>query len=94
MSSEHSHHQPNNKSSQDKNFWFTVKGIVAFLFIAILMALLLSEHRAHVLGILLWVLILACPLMHIFMHHGGHDHEGHHHGESGDDDNQTQDKGE
>ncbi|WP_439896134.1 DUF2933 domain-containing protein [Rhizobium aegyptiacum] len=39
----------------------------------------------HVLGILPWLLILACPLMHLFMHHGhgshtghsGHDHAGH-----------------
>lgn len=29
-----------------------------------------SEHRAHALGILPYVLLLACPLMHIFMHHG------------------------
>ena len=37
--------------------------------------LLFSEHRAHVLGILIWLPLLLCPLMHIFMHggHGGHD---------------------
>lgn len=37
---------------------------------------LLTEHLAHVLGILPYLLLLACPLMHLFMH-GGH---GHHHG--------------
>lgn len=37
-------------------------------------ALLFTEHRAHVLGALIWLPLLACPLMHVFMHrgHGGH----------------------
>ena len=33
---------------------------------------LLTEHTAHVFGVLPWLLVLACPLMHIFMHHGHH----------------------
>lgn len=35
---------------------------------------LLSEHRAHLFGALPFLLILACPLMHVFMHkgHGKH----------------------
>ncbi|EMJ4931658.1 DUF2933 domain-containing protein [Pseudomonas aeruginosa] len=34
-----------------------------------------TEHRAHLGSILIWGLLLACPLMHFFMHgsHGGHD---------------------
>jgi len=41
---------------------------------------LLAEHRAHlwlVLPWLPWLLLLACPLMHLFMHHenqGGRKH--------------------
>lgn len=35
---------------------------------------LVAEHRAHLLGALPWLLLLACPLMHLFMHHGGHRH--------------------
>ena len=35
---------------------------------------LLSEYRAHFLGALPLLLLLACPLMHVFMHHG---HEAH-----------------
>ncbi|NHN76215.1 DUF2933 domain-containing protein [Azotobacter chroococcum] len=31
---------------------------------------LLTEHTAHVLGALPYLLFLACPLMHLFMHHG------------------------
>jgi hypothetical protein len=41
--------------------------------------LLFTEHRAHVLGILPYLFLLACPLMHLFMHHGhgghGHNHD-------------------
>lgn len=35
---------------------------------------LLAEHRAHLFGALPLLLLLACPLMHVFMHrgHGGH----------------------
>ena len=49
-------------------------GLVLIGFLIIAGALLLTEHRAHVLGLLIWLPILACPLMHIFMHggHGGH----------------------
>jgi len=32
---------------------------------------LLTEHRAHLIQALPWVLVLACPLLHLF-HHGGH----------------------
>lgn len=34
------------------------------------------EHQAHLLGWLPWLFLLACPLMHVFMH-GGHGHGGH-----------------
>ncbi len=39
---------------------------------------LLTEHLAHVVGALPFLLLLACPLMHVFMHrgHGGHHHQG------------------
>ena len=38
---------------------------------------LLSEHANHVKDFLPFALVLACPLMHLFMHHG-HDHGEHH----------------
>ena len=46
-------------------------------FIAIAGYLLFMEHRAHLSGFtyyLPFLLLLACPLMHVFMHrgHGGH----------------------
>jgi len=34
---------------------------------------LFTEHRAHVIGFLPYLLFLACPLMHFFHHgHGNH----------------------
>jgi len=40
-------------------------------FLAVAGFFLWTEHRAHLLGFLPYLLILACPLMHLF-HHGGH----------------------
>lgn len=53
-------------------------GLVLAGFLLIAGILLLTEHRAHVLGLLIWLPLLACPLMHIFMHggHGGHGSHG------------------
>jgi hypothetical protein len=51
-------------------------GIALLVFLGIAAFFLLSEHRAHVLGFLPYLLVLACPLLHLF-HHGG---RGHHHG--------------
>jgi short subunit fatty acids transporter len=33
---------------------------------------LITEHRAHVYQYLPYVLLLACPLLHLFHGHGGH----------------------
>jgi hypothetical protein len=57
-----------------------------WIFAAFALFYLLSEHRAHLFGILPYLLLLACPLMHMFMHkhHGGHGSHGHHkNGEDG-----------
>lgn len=52
--------------------WIVIGGIAAYF--------LLTEHLAHVVGALPFLLLLACPLMHVFMHHGhgGHGHHRHH----------------
>lgn len=52
--------------------WRMGLALVGFLVIA--GVLLLTEHRAHVLGALIYLPLLLCPLMHMFMHrgHGGH----------------------
>lgn len=43
-----------------------------------------EEHRAHLLGLLPFALLLACPLMHVFMHHGHHRHRDERDHERGD----------
>ncbi|MBU6467632.1 MAG: DUF2933 domain-containing protein [Betaproteobacteria bacterium] len=48
---------------------------IAFLAIAVFY--LFTEHRAHLLGALPFLLLLACPLMHVFMHHGHGEHGAH-----------------
>lgn len=73
---EHSDHQDRPQGS----FLSSRAGLVLIGFLIIGGALLFTEHRAHVLGLLIWLPLLACPLMHIFMHggHGGHgSHAGH-----------------
>lgn len=45
---------------------------VLFGFAAIAAFFLLAEHRAHAIQYLPWLLLLACPLMHLFHGHGGH----------------------
>ncbi len=47
--------------------------LVLIAFLGIIGYLLTTEHRAHLLQFLPWVFLLACPLMHVFMHgHHGH----------------------
>ncbi len=59
-----------------------------WLFAAIALFYLLAEHRAHFLGALPYLLLLACPVMHMFMHHGSH----HRHGTSGTSDSEESGK--
>ena len=51
------------------------QGFARRMLIAVLVVgmayLLLSEHRAHLLGWLPFLLLLACPFLHLTMH-GGH----------------------
>ena len=55
------------------------------LFLAIALFFLWNEHKAHILGVAPYALLLLCPIIHFFMHRGhgghggggGHDHDGH-----------------
>ncbi len=55
----------------NSNFWKTKNGFVAFCFIGVVTYFLLMEHRQHIFQALPFLIILLCPLMHLFMH-GGH----------------------
>lgn len=52
-------------------------GLVLLAFLGIAGFFLVTEHTAHVLGVLPYLLLLACPLLHFL--HGGHGggHGGH-----------------
>jgi len=63
------------------SFWKSKAGLAAAGFLLVGLFFLLSEHRAHLFGILPFLLILACPLMHLFMHRGHGDHGHHRHEE-------------
>jgi hypothetical protein len=65
-------------------FWRTRSGLVFCGFLAIAAFFLITEHSAHIalaVPYLPWLLLLACPLMHLFMHggHGGHGDGSHQH---------------
>ena len=66
---------------ESRGFLRSRTGLALLAFIAIAAFFLWTEHRAHVLGVLPWLLVAACPLLHLFMHRGGH--EGHHGPEQG-----------
>ena len=51
-------------------------GWVLLGFLAIAGFYLITEHRAHTLGVLPILLLLACPLLHLFMHGGHGSHKG------------------
>lgn len=61
--------------------WRLPSGVVFIGFLAIAAFFVFTEHRVHALGILPFVLLLACPLMHVL--HGGHGGHGGHGDEVG-----------
>ncbi len=85
------HDGSDRREDRPKRFLTSRSGLVLLGFLAIAGALLFTEHRAHVLGALIWLPLLLCPLMHLFMHgkhgkHGGH-------GRHADDDRPNRERG-
>jgi hypothetical protein len=65
--------------------WFRTRfGLVLMGFLVVAAFFLAAEHRANLMGMLPYLLLLACPLMHLFMHHG------HRHGRHGGDGTESQ----
>jgi hypothetical protein len=62
-------------SPNGPSFWRSRSGWAFLGFAAIAGFFLFTEHRAHVLGALPYVLLALCPLLHIFGH-GGHGGKG------------------
>ncbi len=57
--------------TQGGNRQRTISRFVFLGFAAIAAYFLITEHRAHLFGILPFLLLAACPLLHFF-HHRGH----------------------
>ena len=76
----HAHEEKNTQRTLSKST------LVLFGFLIIAAYFLFTEHRAHLGGLLYYLpflFLLACPLMHLFMH-GGHGHHDHGKREVGD----------
>jgi hypothetical protein len=53
-------------------FSSSAAGIVFVIFLIFGAALLMSDPRAHILGALVFLPLLLCPLVHLFIMHRGH----------------------
>lgn len=65
----------NHENQSQTGSWLgSRRSIVLLVFLAVIGFFLFTEHRAHLFGILPYLLLLACPFMHFFMHsgHGKH----------------------
>ncbi|MCB4824493.1 DUF2933 domain-containing protein [Roseicella aerolata] len=58
-------------------WWRTRGGVAAIGFGLVVAFFVLREHYEHALGLLPYLLLLACPLMHLLMPHGHGGHHGH-----------------
>jgi Na+/glutamate symporter len=68
----------NRKLSFNLTQWLRSRtGLVLLVFLAIAVFFLVTEHTAHVFGILPYLLLFLCPLLHLFMHGGHGESSGH-----------------
>ena len=67
---DHMHQHHGTERAENRWKW----ALIGFLVVA--GYFLWTEHRAHLFGALAFLLVLACPLLHMF-HHGGHGHGRH-----------------
>jgi len=74
------------KSESHKGWLESRSNWVLLAFLAIAGFYLITEHKAHLFGLLPFLILLACPFLHMFMHrgHSGYDRDspaaGHDHG--------------
>lgn len=70
---DHSHHSGN----AEPPFWRSRFGIVLIMLAVIGLFYVAREHYGHLSQALPYLILLLCPLMHLFGHsHGGHSHTG------------------
>ena len=72
----HDSHTPNHPAHDGQRQYAAWKG--AAIMIGVIVGFyVLREHWGHALGYAPYLILLACPLMHIFMHGGHGQHHGH-----------------
>ena len=64
----------NSTNNQEHKQSFMSRHWVTMIVLSVVAFYLITEHQAHLFGALPWLILLACPFIHIFMHrgHGGH----------------------
>jgi hypothetical protein len=67
-------HSDSDNHQHRESWLFSRTGVVTVCALAILGFLVYTGHSAHLLGLVPYLFILACPLMHVFMHGGRHHH--------------------
>ena len=68
----------NSQQPNTSSVWRTLAELAALGFGAVVAFFLITEHRAHLYDALPFLLVLACPVMMLFMHHGHGPHDRHH----------------
>lgn len=61
--------------------WTSFHGIATLIVTVVAIVFVLTEHLDHLLEYFPFLIILLCPLMHLFMHKGHADKSGNHHHE-------------
>lgn len=62
--------------AQHPSFWLNAPGILLTAMAGVAGGYMLIAHRAHIGIILIYAALLACPIMHFFMHRHGHGQAG------------------
>lgn len=86
------HHQNHYHRPPDKKpWWQTSSGMLLIVLFAVGGYFLIKEHAAHIGENWILLILLLCPLMHIFMHggHGRHEDHGEDHHRHSDDEKET-----
>ncbi len=74
------------KPENNRRWWRSRQALVFIVFLIFGGSYLLSEHTVHLYSVLPWLILLACPVLHFFMHRGHHhQHEKEHHKSKGQD---------
>jgi hypothetical protein len=73
MSSDHQHPEPAGRGPN----WSRINQLLLWIGLAAAVAWLVFGHGEHLLGVAPFLILLACPRMHLFGHHGHGGHKDH-----------------